>query len=95
MNASLWKKPSAVLPFAMSLVALGVVLGHAALYGTAHEADEGAAAHIWQILMAAQVPLAGFFAWKWLRPARQEALRVLALLAAFALANLAAVYLLT
>ena len=35
----------------MSLAALALVLGHAAVFGIVHEADEGAAAHVWQILM--------------------------------------------
>src|SRR5947209_20066934 len=56
MNATL-RQPSAFLPVAMSLVALAVVLGHVALFGAAHEADEGTAAHIWQLLMAVQVPI--------------------------------------
>ena len=40
------------IPIGMSLAALALVLGHIALYGTAREADEGAAAHLWQLLMA-------------------------------------------
>jgi hypothetical protein len=95
MNTTLLKKPSAALPIAMSLAGLAVVLGHAAIYGTAHEVDEGAAAHIWQILMVAQVPLVGYFAWKWLPKATRQALLVLTLLAGAVLANLAAVFFLT
>ena len=53
MNASLMKKPSAFLPIAMSLAALALVLGHAAMFGIVHEADERTAAHIFQLLMAA------------------------------------------
>jgi len=51
-NTSPLKQASAWLPLGMSLAALALVLGHAAVYGVVHEADEGAAAHIWQILMA-------------------------------------------
>jgi hypothetical protein len=58
------KKPSAVLPIAMSLTALTVVLCHLAVYGVAREADEGAAAHIWQLLMGGQIPVLAFFAIK-------------------------------
>jgi uncharacterized membrane protein len=50
------KKPSAFLPVALSLAALAVVLVHVAIFGTAREADEGVAAHLWQLLMAAQLP---------------------------------------
>jgi len=95
MNATLLKKPSAALPIAMSLAGLAVVLGHAAIYGTAHEADEGAAAHIWQILMVAQVPLICFFAVKWLPRVPRQTLTILTLQAGAALASFAAVFLLT
>ena len=78
----------------MSLAALAVVLAHVALYGAAREADEGAAAHIWQILMAAQLPLIAFFAIKWLPRTPGQALLVLALQACAALAALAPVFLL-
>jgi hypothetical protein len=56
----------------MSLGALATVLMFVALHGTAPQADEGAAAHIWQLLMAAQVPIVLFFAIKWHdKPAHQ------------------------
>ena len=43
-----------------------MVLGHAAMFGVVHEADEGTAVHIFQLLMVAQVPFVAFFAIKWL-----------------------------
>ncbi len=86
------KRPSAFLPLAMSLGALAVVLGHVALFGAAREVDEGAAAHIFQLLMAAQVPVVAFFAIKWLPRAPQDGLPVLALQLAAAIAALAPVY---
>ena len=92
---SLTRQPSALVPLAMSLTALAVVLGHVAMYGVVHEADEGAAAHIWQLLMAGHVPIAAFFAIKWLPRATRQALLVLGLLAGALLANLAAVFFLT
>ena len=95
MNASPIKHPSALLPIAMSLAALALVLGHAAIFGIVHEADEGAAAHLFQILMAAQVPIVAFFAVKWLPRVPAQTLLVLALQAAAALAAFAAVYWLT
>jgi hypothetical protein len=95
MNVSLMKQPSAWIPLAMSLTALAEVLGHAAIYGVVHEADEGAAAHIWQLLMTGQILLTVFFAIKWLPRATKQALAVLAILAAAFLANFAAVYFLT
>jgi len=88
------KKPSAYLPVAMSLAALGVVLVHVAVFGAAREADEGAAAHLWQLLMAAQLPLLAFFAIKWLPRDPRQALQVMALQAGAAVAALAPVFLL-
>ena len=88
------KQPSAFLPVAMSLVALAVVFGHIVMFGVAREADEGAAAHLWQLLMAGQVPIVGFFAIKWLPQTPRLALPVLALQVGAALAALAPVFLL-
>ena len=75
----LMKKPSAFLPMAMSLTALATVMIHIALFGVARQADEGAAAHIWQILMAAQIPIMAFFAIRWLPQTPRQALLVLTL----------------
>ncbi len=90
----LMKSPSAFLPPVMSLAALITVAVYIALHGVARQADEGTAAHIWQILMAAQVPIIAFFAIKWLRREPMRALAVLAIQAVAALAALAPVYLL-
>ena len=86
------KQPSAILPVAMSLAALATVLGHVAMFGAAREADEGTAAHIWQLLMAGQVPIVAFFAIKWLPQAPRQALPILALQAGAGLAALAPVF---
>jgi hypothetical protein len=95
INVSLLKQSSAYLPLAMSLAALALVLGHAAAYGVVHEADEGTAAHVWQILMAAQLPIVAYFIVKWLPKRPGESLQVLAVIAGTWLANFAAVYWLT
>jgi hypothetical protein len=95
MSVSTMKDPSAFVPLAMSSAALAMVVGHAAVYGVVHEADEGTAAHVFQLLMAAQVPVVAVFAIKWLPRAPRQALRVLALQAGAALAAIAAVLLLT
>jgi hypothetical protein len=71
--------PSAFLPVAMSLAALALVLGQIALVGVARQADEGAAAHLWQILMAAQIPIVAFFAIKYLPQKPKPAALILAL----------------
>ena len=83
------KHPSAWLPLVMSCAALALVLGHVAMFGAVREEDEGTAAHIFQILMVAQVPVVAFFAIQWLPRTPKQALLVLALqgvamLAAFA-----------
>ncbi len=86
------KQPSAFLPLAMSLVALTLVLVHVAVYGAVREASEGPTAHLWQLLMAAQIPVIAFFVIKWLPRARRPTLGVLAQQAGAALASLAAVF---
>jgi hypothetical protein len=80
---------TALLPLAMSVAALSLVLGHVASGGV-READEGTTAHLWQILMAAQVPLVALFAVLWLPRSPRAAMLVLGLLVAVVLANLAA-----
>lgn len=79
----------------MSVAALALVLVHAARFGVVHETDEGTSAHLFQILMAAQVPIVAFFALKWLPRAPRPALVVLALQAGAALAAFAGVFFLT
>ena len=86
------KRPSAFLPLAMSLSALAVVLSHVAVFGIAREADEGMAAHLWQILIVGQLPPVVFFAFKWLPQAPRSALSVLMLQAGAVLAAAATVY---
>ena len=78
-NASLLKQPSVWLPLVMSFAVLTLVLGHAAVFGIVHETDEGAAAHIWQILMAGQIPFVIYFMSTWLPRRMRESLLVLAL----------------
>lgn len=82
---------SALLPLAMSLAALALVLGHVAVPGGARETDEGTAAHLWQLLMAAQLPAVAFFAVIWLPRRPSQALVLLAAQIAVVLANLAVV----
>jgi hypothetical protein len=88
------RQPSALVPLGMALTALVVVLGHIALYGVAREADEGAVAHIWQLLMVAQLPALLVFGIRWLPKAPKQAMGVMALLVAAILAAMAPVFLL-
>lgn len=86
------KRPSALLPVAMSFAALAVVLGHIIKFGVAREADEGTAAHLFQLLMVAQVPIIAFFAIKWLPQTPRYAVSVLTVQAGAVIAALAPVY---
>lgn len=95
MHLSLMRQPSALIPVFMSLAALTLVLGHVAIFGVVHEADEGTAAHLFQLLMAGQLPIVAYFALKWLPRDPAQALTVLALQVGAALPAFAAVYWLT
>lgn len=88
------KYPSAFLPVAMSIGALAAVLLHLVAHGPAPQTDEGASAHLWQLLMAAQVPFVLFFAVRWLPQSPRQAVPVLAVQVAAALAAMAPVFLL-
>lgn len=88
------KHPSAFLPVVMSLGALATVLGFLAAHGPAPQADEGIAAHIWQLLMAAQVPIVAYFAFTWVPRSPRQAVPILVLQAGAALAAMAPVFLL-
>ena len=82
----LLKRPSGFIPLAMSAGALATVISYAMVLDTARQADEGAAAHIWQVLMVGQVPVAAVFAVKWLPAAPRQALVVMTLQIGAALA---------
>ena len=94
MIVSPTRQPSAFIPIAMSIAALATVLYHIAMFGIAREPDEGAAAHIWQLLMAGQLPVVAYYMIKWLPQAPRTALQVIAVQVGAALAALAPVYLL-
>ena len=81
------KQPAAFLPLAMSLGALTVVVATAIIFGIRRQPDEGTPAHLWQLLMAGQLPLLLFFVIRWLPRAPRQTIYVLALQAgAFVLA---------
>ncbi|WP_229238437.1 hypothetical protein [Dyella amyloliquefaciens] len=82
MSGGIWRHPGAWAPLVMSLAALVVVVGHLVFVGTARGTDEGASAHLFQLLIAAQVPVVGFFAIRWLRRMPGHAVGVMALQAA-------------
>jgi hypothetical protein len=86
------KRPSAFIPVAMSIMALVLVLVSVGFSGVAREADEGATAHLWQLLIVGQLPVVAFFAFKWLPRAPRFAFPVLALQALALVAALSPVY---
>jgi hypothetical protein len=92
MRRSVFTRPSAVAPVAMSVAALALVLGHVAAFGIVHEADEGTPAHIYQLLMAGQVPVIGYFALRYLPEAPTRAMWVLLGQAAAAAAAFGALF---
>lgn len=77
----LLKRPSAFLPFVLSAAALALIVGYVALFGTDVDpsGDEGAAARIFQLLLAAQAVVMVVFAVTWLPRAPRPVLLVLAL----------------
>jgi len=79
MTGRLLTRPSALAPIAMSATAITIIVGYVVMFGTARQADEGTAAHLWQLLMAGQVPVIAFFAIRWLPAEPRKALPVLAL----------------
>jgi hypothetical protein len=78
MTVDPFKVPSAWLPIAMSGVALVVVLTHLLGAGAGSDSDEGAAAHLWQLLMVGQVPVIGWFLYRSTRGIWRQAAAVLA-----------------
>lgn len=86
------KVPAAFLPLAMSVAAMVVVLGSVAWSGAVRHVDEGAAAHLWQLLVAGQLPIVAYFAIRWLPRTPRSALQVLALQTVAFLAALAPVW---
>jgi hypothetical protein len=84
-----------LFPPLASLAAISLVLGHAARYGVTHVTDEGAAAHLFQILMLAQLPVVLFFALTWLPKRTILALKILAVDGGLALAAFTTVFFLT
>ena len=78
-NKSLLKQPSAWIPLVMSLAALTLLLGYVAIFGIVHNQDEGAPAHLFQLIMLAQLPVVAFFAIRWLPKRPKQSLLVLGL----------------
>lgn len=92
MTRSLSKLPSAVLPVLMSLAGIALVLVHWLRFGIVRAADEGTSAHLFQILMVAQLPIIAYFAVNWLPKIPRVAWRILAVQLLAGVAALGSVY---
>jgi hypothetical protein len=79
---SLVRRPSGYLPMLMSIAAFALVVITVASIGATREPDEGAAAHVFQLLLAGQMPIVAFFAVKWFRYDWRAALGILTMQAA-------------
>ena len=93
MTHTLFRNPSAAIPFGMSAGAFVMLLVHVISIGADPAADEGTAAKLFQLLIAGQAPFVAFFALKWLPRMPSEAMYVMAAQAAAAMAALAPVVL--
>jgi hypothetical protein len=90
------RTPSGFLPLMMSAAALALVLGYVALLGLDAEpkGDEGAAARLFQLILAVQSVVMVSFAVTWLPRAVRPAVLVLALQTAAAAVPIATILLL-
>ncbi len=77
MEVKIGNKPSAWGPVIMSIGALVLCGVQMAMHGTRPVPDEDALVHLWQLLVLGQVPIIGFFAFRWLRACPRQAATVL------------------
>lgn len=91
---ALARRPSALLPLIMSVLALLLLLGFLWLASRGviplhtDDGDEGLAARLWQLLMLGQVPLIAWFAVRWIRRRPLQAVLILAVQLLLALASI-------
>ena len=78
MEVEIGKKLSAWSPVIMSIGALVLVGVQIIVHGTQPERDEGALAHVWQLLILGQLPIISFFVFRWLRAYPRQGAVVLA-----------------
>jgi tryptophan-rich sensory protein len=90
----LYKRPSAVIPIVLSLGVLAALLISFAIFGVPQrEADEGTAAHLFQIWLILEVVAVAFFAIRYLPQKPRQALLILALQVVAVIAACAPVFL--
>ena len=90
----LLKRPSAWIPIVLSLGIIAMLLVLLSINGVPTELpqDEGTAAHLFQIWLALEVGLIGFFAAKWLPRAPKEAAVILGIQILLVLAGMSPVW---
>jgi len=88
------RRPSAFVPLVMSGLALLTLAVAFATHGLQHQPDEGAAAHIWQLLMAGQLPVIAYFAARWIPKSPRQGMVVLGVQLLLAFCAMAPVFLL-
>ncbi|MBV8363014.1 MAG: hypothetical protein JO193_00455 [Candidatus Eremiobacteraeota bacterium] len=88
----LLQRPTAFIPPLISAFLIALITIQVAHFGTAHEADEGTAAHLFQLLMPLQFVIIAVFASVWLPKKRMAALQVLSIQISAAAAVLALVF---
>jgi hypothetical protein len=76
MELSLGKKPSALIPAVMSVVALFLFTVQLMIHGGRPVRAEGAVAYFYLLLVLAQIPVIAFFVYRWLRRAPLQAMPV-------------------
>jgi hypothetical protein len=91
-SPSLFRRPSAFVPVLMSTAAASLVVEYLIRVGRVRQADEGTEAHLFQLLLAAQVPLIAYFAVTYLPRQPRHSLVVMALQLVAGLAALSLVY---
>jgi hypothetical protein len=78
--------PSALIPLMLSLASLALVVGYGSIVGVdttvapgTNRPDEGTPAHLYQLMMVAQMPVMLWFAARWLPESPKRALPILML----------------
>jgi hypothetical protein len=87
-----FRKPLAFIPIVFSLSALAMTTMVLTVNGVVHEADEGADAHLFQVLMVASFITSAAFVIRWFVRDPWQTLRILAIQIVVALAALAPVF---
>lgn len=89
---SLLKKPGAWIPVAIPLAFFTYLVTVISVYGIVREEDEGIGAHLFQLWLVLEPFMLGYFAFKYVPQARNEAVIILGLQILAALLPIATVF---